>query len=63
MTALISAIGSALTAVIGWIGDVLSALFGAEGVLSELMPLLTISIGISLLMLGFRVVRGFIWGD
>lgn len=53
---------SGISTVIGWVGTVLDAVVGASGELSELGPLFAIGISISAIMLGVRIVRGFIWG-
>lgn len=51
-----------ITTVIGWVGDVVTAIVGESGELSELGPLFAIGISISALMLGVKVVRGIVWG-
>lgn len=60
---MITAVGSALTSVIGWCGDVITAVTDANGALAELLPLWAVGIAISALMLGIRVMRGFAWGN
>ena len=60
---MITAVGSALTSVIGWCGDVISAVTASDGALAELLPLWAVGIAISALMLGIRVMRGFAWGN
>lgn len=59
---MISAIGDAFTGVIGWVGDYVSALVGAEGALKELLPVFAIGIGVSVLMLGIKAVKSMTWG-
>ena len=59
---MIAAIGDGLTAVIGWVGDVVSALTGTDGALTALLPLLGIGIACSALMFGVKVIKGMIWG-
>lgn len=54
------AITDALSQVIGWIGDVITALLTGE--LSALLPLFAIGIVVSVIMLGTRVIRSFTWG-
>ena len=54
------AVSEALTVVIGWIGDVITALLSGE--LSALLPLFAIGIVVSVIMLGTRVIRSFTWG-
>lgn len=59
---MLEAVTSALSTVISWVGTVVSALVGAEGQLSELLPLLAIGVAISALMLGVKAIKSFIWG-
>lgn len=59
---MLEAVTSGIGTVIGWIGTVLDALVGAEGELASLLPLFSIGIAISAILLGVRVVRSFIWG-
>ena len=54
------AVSEALTVVIGWIGDVITALLSGE--LSALLPLFAIGIVVSVIMLGTKVIRSFTWG-
>lgn len=54
------AIGSALTEVIGWIGEVITALL--SGSLSALLPLFALGVVVSVIMLAVKVVRSFTWG-
>lgn len=60
---LLNEVGSALTSVIGWCGDVVTAVTTEAGALNPLLPLWAVGIGISALMLGIRVMRGFAWGN
>lgn len=57
-----AAITTALTDVIGWVGDVVSALIGETGELAPLLPLLAIGIAVSALMLGVKAIKSFAWG-
>lgn len=59
---MLTAVSSGLTTVIGWMGTVVSSLVGDSAALGELLPLLAISVSISVLMLGFKVIRSVIWG-
>lgn len=59
---MIESVATGLNTVIGWVGDVISALTGEAGELSALWPLMAIGIGISALMLGIRIIRSFAWG-
>lgn len=60
MSNLITQIGSVLTAAIGWVGNVVSAMFGAEGALADLLPYLALGMGIGILGLGVKYVRSFV---
>lgn len=59
---MLEAVTSGITTVIGWVGTVIDALVGTDGALAALLPLFAIGVAISAIMLGIRVVRGFIWG-
>lgn len=60
MSQLITQIGAVLTAAIGWVGDVVSAMFGAQGALADLLPYLALGMGIGILGLGVKYVRSFV---
>lgn len=60
---MMASIGNALTSVISWVGQVVSAITAEAGALSELLPIFGIGIGVTVLMLGIRVLRGFTWGN
>lgn len=59
---MMNAISTALTDVIGWVGEVVTALVGETGQLKDLLPLMAIGIGISALMLGIKAIKSFAWG-
>lgn len=59
---MVESVTDALTAVIGWVGSVVTALTGASGQLKDLLPLLAIGIAVSALMLGVKAIRSFAWG-
>ena len=60
--AILSTIGTTLTSVIGWVGDVVSALLDTSGELNPLLGLFTIGVAISILLLSFRAIRKLSWG-
>lgn len=60
---LLEQVGSALGEVITWCGTVVTAVTTDAGALNPLLPLWAVGIGISALMLGIRVMRGFAWGN
>lgn len=55
-------VGSGLTEVLGWIGQVINALVGSDGALAPIWPIVGVSIGISILLFGIKVLKGFTWG-
>lgn len=59
-TGFMEAVTTALGTVIGWIGDVITALLSGE--LSALLPLFAVGVVVSVIMLAVRVVRSFTWG-
>lgn len=60
MSSLITQIGTVLTAAIGWVGNVVSAMFGADGAMADLVPFLALGLGIGILGLGVKYVRSFV---
>lgn len=62
MSAIFGSLGDALTLVMGWIGEVLSALVTADGALSALWPLAMIGIAFGLVYKGIGMIRSFTWG-
>lgn len=59
---MMAAVTSAMSTVLDWVGTVIDALLTTDGALAELLPLFAVGIAISAVMLGIRVIRGFIWG-
>lgn len=59
---MLATIGTTLTSVIGWVGSVVTALFGESGALADLAPLIYIGVGVTLLLFGVKVVKGMFWG-
>lgn len=59
---LMTAVTSALTEVIAWVGTVVSALVTTDGKLNALLPLLAVGVAVSALMLGVKAIKSFIWG-
>lgn len=60
---MMSAITTAMTDVIGWVGTVIDALLTTDGQMAELLPLFAISIAISGILLAIKIIRGFVWGN
>lgn len=59
---MVAAVTSALTSVLGWIGTVITSLTSASGDLKDLLPLFAITVAVSAIMLGIKVIKGFVWG-
>lgn len=59
---MLEAVGTGITSVIGWVGDVITAMTTTEGALSELLPLFAIGIAISAVLLGVKVIKSIVWG-
>lgn len=62
MEAILTQIGSVVTEVISWVGEMVTALLGSSGALNALFPLLALGIGISVVLLAVKVIRNMIWG-
>ena len=60
MAAFLTEIGSVLTAAIGWVGQTVTAMFGANGQLADLLPFIALGLGVGVLGLGVGYVRSFI---
>lgn len=59
---MLEAVGTGITSVIGWIGDVVTAITTTEGELSALLPLFAIGISISAILFGIKAIKSIIWG-
>lgn len=60
MATFLTHIGSVLTAAIGWVGNVVTAMFGETGALKELLPFIALGLGVAVLGLGVKYIRSFI---
>ena len=66
---ILTTIGTTLTSVIGWVGQVVSSLLSAgdgqgvgQGALYPLLGLFTIGIAVSILLLAFKAIRKLSYG-
>lgn len=57
-----STLGTAMTTVLGWIGDVLDALLATEGALHALWPLAMVGIAFGVVRMGIGYIKSFTWG-
>lgn len=59
---MMNAIGSGVTAVIGYAGDVVTALVSESGAFAALLPVIGMAVGIGLVGWGIRTVKSLTWG-
>lgn len=61
---MIAAVGTAITNVLGWVGEFITALTDAtDGALYALLPLFAIGIAVSAVLLGIKIVKSVVWGS
>lgn len=60
MASFLTSIGTVLTSAITWVGQVVSAMFGTDGALADLLPFIALGLGVGILGLGVKYVRSFI---
>lgn len=61
---MVSAVTSALSSMIGWIGSFITALTDStDGALYSLLPLFAIGIAASLCMFAMKLIRKVTWGS
>lgn len=58
---MLTAVTTAITTVIGWVGTVISSLL-TGGALAQLLPLFAIGIAISAVLLGIKIIKSVVWG-
>ncbi len=58
----LSDVGTTLTNMTGWLGDVVDALLASDGVLHSLWPFILVGFSVSIVMLSIKVIRSFSWG-
>lgn len=67
-TDFMTAVTSAISQVLAWIGTFISSLLGTEtgtgaiNALNPLLPLFAIGVAISAILLGVKMVKSIIWG-
>lgn len=59
---MLTALGSAFTSIITYVGEFITSLTSSGGALSALLPLFAIGIAISLVMVCVKIVRKVVWG-
>lgn len=61
-TTMLTAIGSALTEMITWLGSVVTAIAGTDGALKDLLPLFALGVAGTVVMFGCKTIKMFTWG-
>ena len=59
---MLAAVTDAISTVLSWVGTVISSLTTTTGALHDLLPLFAITVAASAVMLGIKIIRGFVWG-
>lgn len=59
---MLETIGDGVTNVISWVGEVVTALFGASGAMSALLPIVGVAVGIGIIGFGIRTIKNVVWG-
>lgn len=65
---MLEAVGTGISKLISWIGEVIKAIVTvggegtAAGAFNELLPLIGLAIGATVLFLGVKLVRSLAWG-
>lgn len=59
---MLASVTSGVTTVIGWVGEVISALVGESGALADLLPIFSIGIAISAILFGIKCIKSVVWG-
>lgn len=62
MSAIITAIQTALTGILGCVGDVVDSIFGSTGDLTNIAPFVYIALALGLVSFGFATVKRLIKG-
>lgn len=59
---MLSAVSSALSTVLTWVGTFITSLTSTTGELYALLPLFAIGIAVSAILLGIKIVKSVVWG-
>lgn len=59
---MMEALGTVFTAVIGFVGQTVTALVSSSGELKDLLPLFCLGVGVSLFGICFKNIRRICWG-
>lgn len=59
---MLTLVGDGITAVLGWVNTVVTAMLTTDGDLNALAPLFAIGIAISGILLGVKLIKSLVWG-
>lgn len=59
---MLAAIGTGVTEVIGWGGEVLTAIVGETGSMNAVLPVIGIAIGLGIVGWGIATIKSLVWG-
>ena len=59
---MMNAIGTGVTSVIGFAGEVITAIVSETGEMAAMLPVIGLAIGIGLVGWGIRTVKSLTWG-
>ena len=58
---MLAAITSAVTQLISWVGQVISAIVGENGAMGDLLPIFAIGIAVSVVLVALKIIRKVCW--
>lgn len=59
---MLAAIGTGVTEVIGYCGQVLTAIVGESGAMNAILPVIGLAIGFGVIGFGVRTIKSLTWG-
>lgn len=59
---MLNAIGTGVTEVISWGGEVLTAIVGETGAFGAVLPVVGISVGLGIVGWGIKTIKSLVWG-
>lgn len=59
---MLAAVTASLATVLSWCGTVVTALTTETGAIHDLLPLFAITVSVSAVMLGIKLIKSFVWG-
>lgn len=62
VSSMLELVGTGITTVMSWVGEVVTAMLNTDGDLAALAPLFAIGIAISAVLLGVKIIKSLVWG-